>query len=209
MPKPGLRGPLAPGEAAAAGAASPAAREGEGGEGENGEPGNRLQLPGLWLAQPHGVLVRIERQPAGHLDATLAAAPPDRPELDGVKLLTGFRRGAGPGRWDQGEIYDPATGWTVKGRLEAVEVDAAGQCAELRVSGWVGAGPLKVSRRYTWTRVAEAAGGRRGPGARRAVPHRSQSLERVGQDLLDLKAKAEGHLQGLRKSLQAQLVARS
>ena len=207
MPGPGPRGPPAPGkagEAAAAATASPAC--------ETEEPGN---LQGLWLAQPHGVLVRIERQPAGHLDATLAAAPPDATDRRGrplgdIKLLTGFRPGgAGPGRWDRGEIYDPETGWTVKGRLEAVEVDAAGRCAELRVSGWVGAGPLKVSRRYTWTRVAEAAGGGRGPGARRAAPHRSPSLERVGQDLLDLKAKAEGHLQGLRKSLQAQLVARS
>ena len=48
---------------------------------------------------------------------------------------------------ESGKIYDPARGWSVRGKLLLNE-----ETDELRVEGWVGLGPLRVSRSYTWSR---------------------------------------------------------
>lgn len=65
------------------------------------------------------------------------------------------RNGAGDGickgdackLWDNGQIYDPNTGWKVDGSLM---MNDAGD--ELEVKGWLGVGPLKITKRFKWAR---------------------------------------------------------
>ena len=70
--------------------------------------------------------------------------------LLGLPILVGFRDETR--RAESGKIYDPATGWKVSGKLS---LDETGD--KLQVKGWVGLGPLRVSRSYVWSRNANAA----------------------------------------------------
>merc|ERR1712144_182026 len=49
-----------------------------------------------------------------------------------------------------GEIYDPQRGWNIRGQLQLNE-----RGDKLRVKGWVGMGPLRISRSYLWSKQEE------------------------------------------------------
>merc|ERR1712224_273003 len=56
-----------------------------------------------------------------------------------------------PRRWrdgNEGLIYDPNHGWSIKGKLQLND-----KGDKLKVKGWMGIGPLKVSRSYTWSKI--------------------------------------------------------
>merc|ERR1712241_977957 len=49
-----------------------------------------------------------------------------------------------------GEIYDPQRGWNIRGQLQLNE-----RGDKLRVKGWVGMGPLRISRSCLWSKQEE------------------------------------------------------
>ena len=76
-------------------------------------------------------------------------------KLLGLPILTNFKEAEEEAHscrtFHKGQIYDPHRGWNIQGNLRLNE---SGD--KLRVKGWVGLGPLKVSRSYTWTKIQAA-----------------------------------------------------
>ena len=73
--------------------------------------------------------------------------------LLGLPILNDFRPGDERREYRSlsGRIYDPLKGWNVNGNLA---LDDGGD--KLRVKGWVGLGPLRVSKSQVWTRFTKA-----------------------------------------------------
>ena len=123
-------------------------------------------IEGDWVPPDRMSVVTIRRDEGGRLvgriswlrdegrSAQLDFRNPDRSlrtrTLLGLPILVGFRDETR--RAESGKIYDPATGWKVSGKLS---LDETGD--KLQVKGWVGLGPLRVSRSYVWSRNANAA----------------------------------------------------
>ena len=75
--------------------------------------------------------------------------------LLGLPILNDFRPGDERREYRStlsGRIYDPLKGWNLNGNLA---LDDGGD--KLRVKGWVGLGPLRVSKSQVWTRFTEAS----------------------------------------------------
>ena len=68
--------------------------------------------------------------------------------LLGLPVLQNFRENSPGGDGEGGLIYDPNHGWHVRGNLQLNE-----KGDKLKVKGWMGIGPFKVSRSYTWSKI--------------------------------------------------------
>lgn len=90
-----------------------------------------------WLKDSERVHQRDFRNPRRELrDRTLLGLP----------ILQNFREDGEHG--NEGLIYDPNHGWSIKGKLQLND-----KGDKLKVKGWMGIGPLKVSRSYTWSKI--------------------------------------------------------
>ena len=128
-------------------------------------------MEGTWCPPDGKSLVTIRRDPVrkdtftGHISwmAEEKRGQLDRrnpsPELRTRRLLglPIFLNFSGAGT--DGHIYDPNFGKKIPGSLQVVVDDGASSGDEesqrLRVKGWVGIGPLSISRTYHFTRVTQ------------------------------------------------------